>query len=295
MLPRRFELHRPRSLPEVFGLLDRYGDDASVYAGGTELLIALKARVLHYPHLVDLKALAELAAIEEAGDDVVIGALASHYRIANHPLMQRLLPAYAELSDGIANIRVRCAGTLGGNLCFAEPHADPPALLAALGARVRLQGKEGQRDCAVADFILGDFETERQPGEVMTAILVPKPAPGLQAAYRCYGAGERSAAGAAAVILPDATGKVAQAQFWIGAVSGRPLPLPATMAAASGKAMHEVAEACLGIAAEEIAVIEASDDSHGSADYKRHLALTMLERALTTALGHETEAKRVPA
>lgn len=295
MLPRRFNLHRPRSLSEVFGLLDQYGDDASVYAGGTELLIALKARVLHYPHLIDLKALGELAVISEDGDDLVIGALASHHRIATHPLVRRLLPAYADLSDGIANIRVRCAGTLGGNLCFAEPHADPPALLAALGARVRLQSKDGQRDCPVADFILGDFETARQPGEIMAAILIPRPAPNLQAAYRCYGAGERPAAGAAVAILPDAAGNVAQAQFWIGAVSGQPVALTATMAAASGKSLGEVAEACLAVAVEEVATIAASEDSHGSADYKRHLALTMLERALAAALGHQVQAERVLA
>ncbi|WP_428249778.1 FAD binding domain-containing protein [Ferrovibrio sp.] len=295
MLPRRFNLHRPRSLSEVFGLLDQYGDDASVYAGGTELLIALKARVLHYPHLIDLKALSELAAIEEYDGDVVIGALASHHRIATHPLVRGVVPAYADLSDGIANIRVRCAGTLGGNLCFAEPHADPPAMLAALGARVRLHSKEGQRDCAVADFILGDFETARQPGEVMTAILIPKPAPELKAAYRCYGAGERPAAGAAVAILPDAAGNVAAAQFWIGAVSGQPAALTATMAAAGGKPLGELAEACLAVAADEIAAIAASDDSHGSADYKRHLALTMLERALAAALGGEARAERMRA
>ncbi len=295
MLPRRFNLHRPRSLSEVFGLLDQYGDDASVYAGGTELLIALKARVLHYPHLIDLKALSELAAIEESNGDVVIGALASHHRIATHPLVRRVVPAYADLSDGIANIRVRCAGTLGGNLCFAEPHADPPAMLAALGARVRLHSKERQRDCAVADFILGDFETARQSDEVMTAILIPKPAPNLKAAYRCYGAGERPAAGAAVAILPDAAGNVAEAQFWIGAVSGQPVALAATMAAAGGKPLGELAQACLAVAAEEITAIAASDDSHGSADYKRHLALTMLERALAAVLGGEARVERMPA
>ena len=127
MLPRRFDLHRPSSLPEVFELMQRHGEDASVYAGGTELLVALKARVLHYPHLIDLKGVPGLAEIRLEDDELVIGALATHHRVASDPLVVRIAPAYARLSGEVANIRVRCTGTIGGNLCFGEPHADPAA------------------------------------------------------------------------------------------------------------------------------------------------------------------------
>ncbi len=279
MLLRRFDLHKPETLLAVFDLLDRYGEDASVLAGGTELLIALKARVLHYPHLVSLKGVAGLADIVEAGDCISIGALASHDAIARHPLVRAFLPGYAELSNNIANIRVRCAGTLGGNLCFAEPHADPPAMLAALGARLRLVSATGSRDCAMADFIQGDFETDRQPGEILTAILVPKPAPGQRAAYRCYGASHRPVAGGAATITLDAAGKCSAAAFWIGAVCGRPVSLEQAALAVIGMDMAEITENLPGLIVPEITVLEASDDNHGGADYKRHLAQTMLLRA----------------
>ena len=106
----------------------RFGDEAAVYAGGTELLLALKARVLRYAHLIDLKHIPELNGIRHEAGEIVIGALVSHFRLASDPLMTRLLPAYAVLSDGIANIRVRVAGTLGGNLCFGESHADTRAV-----------------------------------------------------------------------------------------------------------------------------------------------------------------------
>lgn len=283
MLLRRFDLHKPETLPALFDLLDRHGDEASVLAGGTELLIALKARVLHYPHLVSLKGIAGLADIVDAGDCISIGALASHHAIARHPLVRGYLPGYAELSDNIANIRVRCAGTLGGNLCFAEPHADPPAMLAALGARLRLQSATGSRDCAMADFIQGDFETDRQPGEILTAILVPKPAQSLRAAYRCYGASHRPVAGGAAAITLDAAGKCQAAAFWIGAVCGRPVALAQAAAAVIGMDAAEMAETLPALIAPEIAALEASDDNHGAADYKRHLARTMLLRAAATA------------
>ncbi|MBP7063276.1 FAD binding domain-containing protein [Ferrovibrio sp.] len=283
MLLKRFDLHRPTTLPALFELIDRFGEDAAVYAGGTELLIALKARVLHYPHLIDLKAISSLGAIALEDDHLVIGALATHHRIAADKLVQRVLPAYAELSNNIANIRVRCAGTLGGNLCFAEPHADPPALLAALGAKLRLQSLAGSREVAMADFIHGDFETDRQSGEILSHILVPLPMAGQHAAYRSYGAGERPVAGGA-VVLELEHGICRSAALWIGAVAGRPLPLPETAAALIGLRQSELLPALETTLAAEIGVIDIFDDAHGSADYKRHLAATMLRRALAAAL-----------
>src|SRR6478609_2098528 len=145
MLLSPFRYHRPRHLAAAHELLARYGDDAAVYAGGTELLLAMKARVLRYSDLIDLKHIEQLGDIRHKAGHMVIGALVSHFRLATDPLMVTMLPAYAALSNNIANIRVRVAGTLAGNLCFAEPHADPPALLAALGASVTLVSAEGSR------------------------------------------------------------------------------------------------------------------------------------------------------
>jgi carbon-monoxide dehydrogenase medium subunit len=284
MLLRRFDLHRPRSLPEVFDLLDRHGDDASVIAGGTELLIALKARVLHYPHLISLKALVGLTEIREEGDVLAIGALASHHDIATHPLVRKVVPAYAELSNRIANIRVRCAGTLGGNLCFAEPHADPPAMLAALGASVRLVHAGGSRDCLVADFIRGDFETDREAGEIVTDILIPRPEANAHAAYRSFGPGERPIAGAAVVLASGADGRCASAELWVGALAGRPVALPRAAAAVAGQALADIPQLLATAALPEVDGIDAADDSYGGADYKRHLAATMLQRAAAAAI-----------
>ena len=285
MLPRRFDLHRPSELPGVFELMARHGEDAAVYAGGTELLVALKARVLHYAHLIDLKGLPDLAGIRRTGDDLVVGALATHHAIATHPLVRALAPAYADLSNDVANIRVRCAGTIGGNLCFAEPHADPPALLAALGARVRLQGASGVREVAVGDFILGAFETARDPGEVMTAVLIPQLPGRARAAYRSFGHVERPAVGAAAVVVVSADGRVcSEARLWLGAIGSAPARRIGAEAALAGVPLASLADALAGGASAEIEAVDASDDIHGSADYKRHLALVMLRRAVAAAL-----------
>jgi carbon-monoxide dehydrogenase medium subunit len=283
MLLRRFELHRPRSLDEVLALMDRHGEDASLYAGGTELLVALKARLLHYAHLIDLKGVASLKDIRLEGDALVIGALATHHRIATDPLVAQLAPAYARLSQDIANIRVRCAGTIGGNLCFAEPHADPPALLAAMGARVRLQARNGVRECAVDDFFHGAFETARRPDEVMTAVVLPRPAARSGAAYRKFGHLERPAVGAAVVLVADA-GTCNSARLRLGAIGSVPIRLPATEAALAGLPLDAVAHELRRRAVDEIGGIEASDDLHGRADYKRHLAGVLLGRAAAAAV-----------
>src|SRR3954470_22630168 len=106
MLPHRFQYHRARQLDEALDLIDRYGEDAALYAGGTELLLALKARVLRYEHLVDIKPL-PLRGVRVSANEVVIGALSTHHSLATDPLVSRHLPAYAKLSNEIANIRVR--------------------------------------------------------------------------------------------------------------------------------------------------------------------------------------------
>jgi carbon-monoxide dehydrogenase medium subunit len=282
MLPRRFDLHRPSSLPAVFELMARHGEDASLYAGGTELLVALKARVLQYGHLIDLKGVAGLREIRLEDGALVIGALATHHRIATDRLVAEFAPAYARLSGDIANIRVRCAGTIGGNLCFAEPHADPPALLAALGARVRLQAGEQERECAVDDFFQGAFATAREPDEVLTAVVVPRPGARSGAAYRSFGHLERPAVGAAAVVAADGGG-CAAIRLRLGAIGSTPIRLPATEAALAGAPLDALADTLRRCAADEIGGVEAMDDVHGSADYKRHLALVLLGRAAAAA------------
>ncbi len=264
MLPARFELHRAETIADALALVAEHGEDATFYAGGTELLVALKARVLRYGHVVDIKRIEALRGIaERAGGTLVIGALATHYQIANHPLVLQHFPAYAALSADVANIRVRVAGTLGGNLCFAEPHADPPALLCALDARVVLAGPEGERVVPMTDFILGEFTTARADGELLVRVEIPRMQVGATTAYRAFGHLERPAVSVAAMRSADARWR-----FWVGAISGHPTLLEC--------APEEVADAA--------AKLDAHDDLHGSAEYKRHLVAVLARRAAQACL-----------
>jgi carbon-monoxide dehydrogenase medium subunit len=283
MLLAPFKYHRPRDLASAHALLAEFGDAAAVYAGGTELLLALKARVLRYEHLIDLKHVAELNGIRHQAGEVVIGALVSHFRLATDPLITRLLPAYAALSDNIANIRVRVAGTLAGNLCFAEPHADPPALLAALGATVTLASANGSRAVPVGDFIEAEFTTVRRDDELLTEIRVPVPAADERYCYKSFGHLERPAVGIAAGCLQR--GGTFNYRVWAGAISERPMHLTGLEAALDGVAPAKLMEVLPKATVAAAAELSAQDDLHGGADYKRHLAAVMMRRAVLQAAG----------
>jgi carbon-monoxide dehydrogenase medium subunit len=166
----------------------------------------------------------------------------------------------AAMERRVANVRVRAAGTLGGNLAFAEPHADPPALLAALGARVELAGPAGPRELSIDDFVLGAYETALGEDEILTAILVPL---GVPAVYEKFQVLERPAVGVAAARRADGLALV------VGAVDDRPVRVAVD---------DEQDEDALCAAAME--AVDPVDDLSGSAEYKRHLTGVMVRRAL---------------
>src|SRR5689334_13321499 len=123
----------------------RFGGDAAIYAGGTELLLAMKLGVARYAHLIDVKHIPALRGVGLEKNVVRIGATVTHWDLERDATIAKALPAFAALERNVANVRVRAAGTLAGNLAFAEPHADPPSLLMAFGARVIAEGAEGHR------------------------------------------------------------------------------------------------------------------------------------------------------
>lgn len=282
----RFALHRPSSLSEALALKAQLGEAACFHAGGTELLVALKTRVLRYAHLIDIKQLQELRGIRLRSDGTLsIGALCTHHTIARDPLVRALLPGYAQLSEQVGNIRVRAAGTLGGVLCFAEPHADAPTLLCALDAWLVLASPRGEREVPMRDFQLGEFSTVREEDELLVSIEVAPQSPGTRSAYRAFGHSERPAVGVAAVWSTDNPQRL---QLWAGALAAAPVALVQAQQAASGLAPDLSAPAIWqhirSAVAADAARIDAQDDLHGGADYKRHLVSVLAQRALEACL-----------
>src|SRR5712672_1580024 len=178
----RFEIHQAASALEASQMLVHHGENAGIYAGGTELLLAMKHQALNYRHLVDLKVVPGLDSITVRDGFLEIGATSTHRSIERSALVQKNQPALAEMESQVANVRVRNTGTLGGNLCFAEPHSDPATLLLVLGASVAAEGPRGRREIPMDDFFTGAYETCLERNEVLTGIQIPV-ATGWRSAY----------------------------------------------------------------------------------------------------------------
>jgi len=273
-----FEIHEPKTVAEASALLTHYGDGAAVYAGGTELLVVMKERINHFPHLINIKTIPGLDRIHLAGDELVIGALATHRTIANSALVEAAFPALAELERRIANVRVRTAGTIGGNLCFAEPHSDPATLLLALGARFTLESESGTRTVEAEAFFTGLLETDRQLNEIMTEIRIPHPPAGARVAYERFKTHERPSATVAVVLQPNGDARIVA-----GSVAAKPVRLRAAEISLIGTTLNVKTIAWAAKLAHD--EIEPTEDVFESGAYKRHLVQILVRNALETAVG----------
>ena len=168
-----FTVHRPGSVGQASRLLADLGDDAAAYCGGTELLLAMKLGLASYEHLVDLKRVYGLRGIAADGGMTRIGAATTHHEIEVSAPLRARYPEMSAMISQVANLRVRIVGTLGGNLCFADPHSDPASFLMAVGATLVCQQAEATRRVPAAEFLTGLYETALAPGELLVAVELP--------------------------------------------------------------------------------------------------------------------------
>ena len=283
MMPlRRFSMYQPKSVAEASEMLAEFGEKGRLYAGGTELLLAMKHDLLRYEHLVDVKTIPGLNKIESKDGALFIGGTATHRAIERSPLVQQHLPVMAQMERNVANVRVRASGTLGGNLCFAEPHSDPATLLLALGAKAHLQAKSKRRTVTIDKLITGSYETSLASDELLEALEVPIPTTNQRAAYLKYQLKERPTLGLALVLDIDGE-NIKQAKAVVGSVSAVPTQSEKTNRLLQGPKAQ--VEGQLAEAAEALAqAADPVDDLEGGADYKRHLIGVFLKRTFVKAL-----------
>lgn len=286
MMPlRRFTIHQPKSAGEASQMLAQFGEHGRLYAGGTELLLAMKHDLLRYEQLVDVKTIPGLDAIEAANSSVFVGSAVTHRAIEQSPLIKEKLPVVAEMETNVANVRVRATGTLGGNLCFAEPHSDPATLLIALEAQARIRGKNGERAITIDKLIAGAYETSLAADELLTGVEIPVLAKSQRAAYVKFQTHERPTLGLALVLDLDDTGQnIKKARAVVGSVSAVPTRSDETDSLLLGsrtQVQKQLADA--GHALAEAA--NPVEDLQGSGEYKRHLLGVFLKRAFIKALG----------
>lgn len=281
-----FRLHRPGSVAEATGLLRELGDGSAVYAGGTELLLLLKLGLASVSDLVDLKRIPGLDAIGVDPDGTLsIGATATHRRVERSPIVAAGWPLLAWVEGRIANVRVRTTGTLGGNLCFADPHSDPATVLLVARARVVLGVGEARRTVPLDDFLQGPWATALGPGELMLAIEVPALPTGAAMAHQRFHTHERPTATVSCLLRVD-DGRISEARIAVGSVGPRAARAPEAERLVEGLPVADPDPAVLRAAGEAAAMIAEPDtDSNGSAEYKADLVAVLVGRAVRDALG----------
>ena len=255
-------LVRSGDLDKVLAAVDY---EHAPYAGGTELVPAMGLGLRRPAAIVDLKRVEALKGIEvdAVAGTVTVGAAVTHRRLSDHPGVRERLPTLAAAASRVGNARVRSTGTVGGNLCFAEPRSDLGCVLVALGAMAEVRSARGARTLSIDELIVGAFETSLAEDELLIAVTVPfEPAGTSYWKLQSY---ERPTLGVALVATDS------QWEVTVGAATERPTRAVIAAGDAAGLAAF-------------VDSLELSDDMTGPSDYKRSVLRARLQRALGVEL-----------
>ena len=282
MIPREFEYHAPKNIPDALGLLEQFGDEAKLLAGGHSLLPMMKLRFAQPGHLIDLGGISELKGIREEGGILRIGAMTTENEIIWSKLLQDRCPLLVEGARLIADPQVRYKGTIGGDLSHGDPGNDHPALMLVLDAAFVLKASTGERVVPADGFFVGSYTTLLQPGEIMTEIRIPVPAPHTGYSYcklkRKIGDYATAAAAVTLRMKGESVHEVAIALTNVGACA---LKARAAEDSLRGRTMNEAAVAEAARLA--MSICDPAADQRGDAEYKVAMAGEMTQRALRTA------------
>jgi carbon-monoxide dehydrogenase medium subunit len=257
-----FTLHRPGTAAEAVALL---AEDCVPYSGGTELLMAMRMGLIRPAALVDLKRVPELRVVGVDDERLLLGAGLSHDNIARDAVVAKHADLLVTAERTVGNARVRAQGSIGGNICFAEPRSDVATVLVALDAQLLLASAAGIRSVPAGEFFLGPYWTARRADELLTAVSVPLPC--AEGVYLKYQTVERPTVAVAAVRLPRGGYRVV-----VGAVGD--VPVSADYAELSEVDPAELASR-----------VEPVPDLAGSERYKRHVTEVYIRRAVTALAG----------
>ena len=285
-----FEVHRPGSLVDASRLLKDMGSDAVAINGGTELLLAMKLGLAHYDHVVDLKRVPELRSLRYGGASLSIGAGTTHRELERSPLVADAVSEMPRMLADVANVRVRSVGTIGGNLCFADPHSDPATFLAAVEAMLVLGDGTTSRRVPVDQFFLGAYETVLEPGELLVEVSVPVVPERTGVAHLRLKVHERPAVTVAAKVTVERD-TIVRARLVVGSVCGVPV-LSESIDKLVGAPRDTWPERIGEVAKLSAAAVEPVADAEGSSRYKRALVEVFVRRALDTALADASGVAR---
>lgn len=288
-----FELLEPRTLPEAVALLDPSDSNVRALAGGTALMLMMKARLFQPTRLISLHRLnGSLRGVRRTEDGgLSIGALTSLRELERSPLVATSTPAITHALRTLANVRVRNVATVGGHLAHGDPHMDLPPILLTMRARVRAVSSRGERWIDLSELFVGYYQTALARDELIAEVRIPSQPGDVCSAYaKCtaLSADDWPAVGVAVwYLLKD--GLVAEARIAISAATDRPIRAAAAESALAGSPAESASfTRAADAAAEEVQTLA---DIRGSASYKREMVRVYVRRALQHALHSRSEAQ----
>ena len=283
MIPPRFEYHAATSVMEAIGVLAQH-KDAKVLAGGHSILPAMKLRLAQPTTLVDIGRIKELSRIIVDANGTTIGALTTHTMIAASNDIRQRLPALSEAAAMIGDQQVRNRGTIGGSVAHADPAADYPAVLLALGAEFHAIGLSGTRTIKATDFFVDLMTTALKPNELLVDVRIPTLAPRSGCAYVKFPqpASRFAIVGVCACVTLDDKGVCAKASIGVTGACAKAQRAQATESALQGKKLDDAT--IQAAAAQAANGMDCLSDIHASAEYRAHLVTVMTARAIKAAV-----------
>jgi len=284
MIPVKFDYVRPSSVDDAVRALAEGGEDAKVIAGGQSLLPLLRLRLAYPELLVDIGGLSDLRGVRDDGDSLLIGALTTHDDVMHDPLVAAHCGLVAQAAGMVADPAVRHRATICGALAHADPAADMPAVMLALGATIIARGTGGDRTIGADEFFDDYLTTTLSGDEVLTGVRVPKLGPGWGYRYeKFHRTAQAWAIVGVAAVARRSNGQVAEARIGMANMGSTPVRAQVTEAAVAGADASRDALRSAAQRADEGTNPPA--DLHGAADYRRHLARVLTARALAVASG----------
>lgn len=282
MIAQSFQYEAPATLQDAIGLLQKYGDEAKILAGGHSLIPMMKLRFATPGYLIDINNIPNLSSIREEGGSIWIGALVREAEVEHSALLTGYYPIFADVTKLIADPQVRNMGTIGGNLAHGDAANDHPAVMLALRANIIATGPSGSRTIPIDDFFQGFYTTALGPEEILTEIQIPVPARNTGSAYLKLErkVGDYAIAGVGVVLTLDGD---SVKSIGIGLTNVNPVPMRASRSEEFllGKPLTDENIAQAGrLAAEDCSP---STDLRGSEEYKRDMVAVVLRRMVKLA------------
>jgi aerobic carbon-monoxide dehydrogenase medium subunit len=279
-----FEFHAPTSLADAFGLLERYGEDARPMSGGTALVVLMKQSLVNVGHVVSLESVPGLSEIRSDNGTLRIGGLVRHRDLETSAAVRAFAPFLCDVYSRVATVKIRNMATVGGGLAHADPAQDPPPAYLTLDASVRLASQSGERTLPIDELFTDYYETAINPGEILTDVIIQKPAASARFAYlKFLPRSEDDYATVAVAARGSVEGGVCSGvRVALASAAATPVRARAVERELEGKTPS--AQAIRSAAEAVVTEIDPLDDLRGSSGYKRDMAVVFTRRALEQVL-----------